>query len=48
MDMHDLEATDPDIADFIRREEQRQFDGHRADCLRELRQRRRRRDDVLT
>ncbi len=27
MDMHDLEATDPDIADLIRREEQRQFTG---------------------
>ncbi len=27
MDMHDLEATDPDIADLIRREEQRQFSG---------------------
>ncbi len=27
MDMHDLVATDPDIADLIRREEQRQFTG---------------------
>ncbi|MGE5333946.1 MAG: serine hydroxymethyltransferase [Nitrososphaerota archaeon] len=27
MDMHNLEATDPDIADLIRREEQRQFTG---------------------
>jgi glycine hydroxymethyltransferase len=27
MDMHDLEAIDPDIADLIRREEQRQFTG---------------------
>lgn len=27
MDMHDLEATDPEIADIIRREEQRQFTG---------------------
>ncbi|HKW20977.1 MAG TPA: serine hydroxymethyltransferase, partial [Ktedonobacterales bacterium] len=27
MDMHDLEATDPDIANLIRREEQRQFTG---------------------
>ena len=27
MDMHDLEATDPDIADLIRREERRQFTG---------------------
>ena len=27
MDMHNLEATDPDIADMIRREEQRQFTG---------------------
>ncbi|HEU4784730.1 MAG TPA: serine hydroxymethyltransferase, partial [Ktedonobacterales bacterium] len=27
MNMHDLEATDPDIADLIRREEQRQFTG---------------------
>src|SRR5690242_727086 len=27
MDMHDLEATDPGIADLIRREEQRQFTG---------------------
>jgi glycine hydroxymethyltransferase len=27
MDMHELEATDPEIADIIRREEQRQFTG---------------------
>jgi glycine hydroxymethyltransferase len=27
MDMHDLEATDPDIANLIRREEKRQFTG---------------------
>jgi glycine hydroxymethyltransferase len=27
MDMHDLEATDPDIANLIRREEHRQFTG---------------------
>jgi glycine hydroxymethyltransferase len=27
MDMHDLEATDPDIANLIRREEQRQYTG---------------------